>query len=339
MRYSTLEQRMAKGMLDQFPPFLPEENAPVAAEGQKVFYDLMKRLYQLAYDKPEMFVAALHEDDAYPNRYSKVSYGKPELLTNMKKFIKTVDSLVEKMFHAGQGEAVKLSKREKAVLAELGLADLAQLPAACTWMAQREEASLNRFARCFFQKDLGSYAMAIYASLIGEEPFTRLVSWLAQSGYQPHVFTDITASDCKCSLTFYNPAWSPKAPSAGFEYKMLHTGISLRYDAYIQKPCVLGLCIPNGMKPFLERFGEMKPELQAFVAETTKKCDGCRYCVQTDKTGARPLACIGVAYGAQTLPLCPYFPGFSYCWTELNDVLVDQIILFLGFMDRCKGGK
>ena len=73
--------------------------------------------------------------------------------------------------------------------------------------------------------------------------------------------------------------------------------------------------------------------VQGFVVARTKKCDGCRYCVQTDKTGKRPLANLPVSYNGRELRLCPYFPGYSYCWTALSDGLVDDMITMLGFMD------
>jgi hypothetical protein len=69
------------------------------------------------------------------------------------------------------------------------------------------------------------------------------------------------------------------------------------------------------------------------VVARTKKCDRCRYCVQTDKTGKRPLANLPVSYSGRELHLCPYFPGYNYCWTALSDDLVDDMIAMMGFMD------
>jgi len=95
-----------------------------------------------------------------------------------------------------------------------------------------------------------------------------------------------------------------------------------------------GLCIPNGLKVFLEAFESMDKKLKKFVVDRTKKCDNCRYCVQTDKKGTRPLVYITVDYEQEKYNLCPYFPGGSYSWTNINNELVDQIISFLTFMDK-----
>jgi hypothetical protein len=85
---------------------------------------------------------------------------------------------------------------------------------------------------------------------------------------------------------------------------------------------------------FLDNFDAMDTNLQEFVVSQTKKCDGCKYCVQTDKTGSRPLAYITVNKGQHNL--CPYFPGYQYNWTQIDDKLADQLIGFLSFMDVFK---
>lgn len=325
-----LEQRMAKSYLDLFPPFIPEEQAEVSVAEQEEFYTLIKKLYELAYNEPLLFAPTLHEDDAYPNHYNKVAYGKPELLTNQKKHLKVIDALLQSMFLLGQGETVKLNKRQKVVLERLGISNVNELPVAWEWMATRPGADLESFSHCFFKEDY-PYTSDIYASLLGENDFHKLEKWMIEHGYERYV---IRGTDCNIVLTYANPKWSKDEPKAGFEYKVKHTGISVRYVPYFRDPCIMGIFIPNGLKPYLEHFEEMEDALKAFVMKKTKKCDRCKYCVQTDKTGQRPLACIDVEYEEQKALLCPYFPGFSYYWTSLNPDLIDNIIRMLEFMDR-----
>ena len=43
---------------------------------------------------------------------------------------------------------------------------------------------------------------------------------------------------------------------------------------------------------------------------------------------------MSVDYEGESYALCPYFPGYSFCWTSLDDILADNIIAFLEFMDR-----
>ena len=63
----------------------------------------------------------------------------------------------------------------------------------------------------------------------------------------------------------------------------------------------------------------------SFLADWTKTCDGCRYCVQTDKTGARPLAAIPLRGKNK----CPLYPGFTMNWRELPGTLAENILAVL----------
>ena len=108
----------------------------------------------------------------------------------------------------------------------------------------------------------------------------------------------------------------------------------MQYDFYTQYPVIFGLCIPNALKHFLVNFQFMESKLKNFVISRTKKCDGCKYCVQTDKTNSHPLAYIPINHENKDYNLCPYFPGGSFSWTSINNELVDQISGMLKFMDK-----
>ena len=331
MNYANLEQRVAQSYIDMFPAFVPEENAPVSAVEQKLFYDLMRSLYQLAFDEPLLFVTKLHEDDAYPTRI-KNTYGKPNLITDMRKLIKAVDTLTQKMIELGQGKDAKLNKRELVMLSKLGIDDFDMLPAAWVWMAKRDDISHTAFSYCLFRKN-HSYAMEIYLRFLGGTAYDKLTAWMLENGYEAYDIYDVTASDCKLSLSIVNPKWSKEKPRGGHEYGIKHTGISVQYDYYAAEPVLMGLCIPNGMKPYLSVFGEMEPELQQFVASRTKKCDACGYCTQTDKTGTRKTAFITVEHENDKYNLCTYFPGYYYSWAKIDDEIADDLIKMLEFMD------
>lgn len=331
MSFACLEQRMAQAYIDVFPQFAPDENAPVSISEQKAFYSLINGLYQMAFDEPLLFVASLHEDDAYPNRYKK-SYGKPRLIADMRKFTKSMDGLLQAMFLLGQEKDVALNKKQAIVLSKLGVEDLTNLPSAWKWMAQKDGANISAFSHCLFD-DYYPYTSQIYARLLGESAFHKVENWMLDHGYERFDVYHTIGSDCNLSLTIANPRWSEEPPRGGFEYKVKHTGIAVQFDDYVENPPILGLCIPGGMKPYLESFDTMREELQAFVVRQTKKCNMCRYCVQTDKTGSRPLAHTLVHFEGQEYRLCNYFPGYTYCWTRLDDNLVDMMIEMLSFMD------
>jgi len=325
---------MVQSYIDLFPQFVPDESSEIGIPEQEFFYTIMKGLYQLIFEDPTIIVPALHEDDAFPNRYSKSSYGKPELQANVRKIIKAMDTLLQNLFITGQDANVMLNKKQMSALSQLGVNSLARVPPAWTWMASRPGASLISFSYCFFKEDY-SYSPDIYARLLGEDAFRKLKRWMVGQGYKQYDIHHTTASDCKLSLTYANPAWSTERPNGGFEYKVISTGIAAQYDPCFKQSVVLGLCIPKGlMRTVLESFDTMCETLKTFVVERTTKCWECRFCVQTDKTGKRPLANILIEYDQAEYNLCTYFPGYSYCWNSIDDELADRLIEMLSFMDK-----
>lgn len=330
--YNTLEQRMAQTYLDTFPDFVPSEiGVDIAA--QREFHQLMLSLYRLAFDSPQLFVRELHEDDAYPNRFNSTAYGKPKLQVHMRRFTHQVDALLQAMMDLARGkESGRLHRKHLAILHQLGVRPEGPLPEGWVYLATRPRANLLAFSRCLFR--LGyPYASNVFGRLLGDAAaLARLESWLSAHGY-----TRYEALDGKASMGYANLAWDAEPPRAGFEYKVRHTGVSMHYHDLVQRPQVMGLCIPKRMmRACLERFDQAGEAEQAFMAAQTKRCDGCRYCVTTDRTGMRPLACIPVAYKGEALCLCPYFPGYRYCWTALDGALVDAITGMLSLLDRLR---
>ncbi len=319
---------MAQTCLDTFPPFHPQETSCSLRE-QQIFYDLMHNLYRLACDEPCLFVNELHMDDVYTVRFNKSSEGKPDLMKNMRLFIKAVDDLLSIMFQMGANkETAKVSKRNREILARLGIREPGPLPPAWVWMCTREKADTLSFSKCLFDPNY-AYTRDIFPRLLGDRiAFQNLENWMNERGYELFEYLD-----GGISMDYANPAWDKDPPRGGFQFKVRHTGIAVNYDRWVKDPAVLGLCIPNGMKDYLAAFLDMTEQLQSFVTGQSKQCDACDYCIQTDKTGRRPRAFVPVTYKAKKYNICPLFPGYSYCWTALDVDVVDNIIEMLSFMD------
>ena len=328
MTFNTLEQRLAGGYIDLFPVFVPEENAPVSTEEQEDFYHLMKSFYQLGFNEPLLFVPKLHEDDAFPTRI-KSRYNKPELIKIMKLFLISIEDTLQYMYLLGKGETPKQNKKIENIFAKLNIKDI--LPA-WKWMATRPNANIISFTYCLFKKE-HTYTPEIYARLLNNPAFNRLINWMTKKGYKSYDIQHLIGSDCKLSLVYANPKWSKEPPRGGSFYKIKHTGIAVEHVRQFQNPTLIGLCIPGGMKEYLNNFAKMSENLQKFVVARTKKCDGCRYCIQTDKTGKRPMANTKITFEAKEYILCHLYPGWHYCWTSLDEETVDKMIEMLEFMD------
>jgi hypothetical protein len=334
MSFRNLEQRMAQTYLDTFPVFKPREKGSDICK-QESFYNLMRNLYRLAGNEPELFVSQVHEDDVYTNRFNKSSEGKPDLQKNMRIFTKSVDDLLEAMFRMGdKQQAVKLNQRQSNILKRLGVNDTGKLPEAWVWMATRPGTNLLTFSRCLFD-EVYDYPSGIYAGLLGDKAaFGRLENWLEKHGYRRYQYLD-----GQMTMDFANPAWDKNPPTGGNQFKIRHTGVSFVYDKWVKEPALMGLCIPGGLKNFLEAFGDMEENEKDFVINQTKKCDACNYCIQTDKSGKRPRALIPVKHHENTHNLCPLFPGVGFGWTSINNELANDIIAMLSFMDSRLGKK
>jgi hypothetical protein len=274
----------------------------------------------------------------------------------MRKVVKDADDLLQIMLLMGQHgrleadalvveESVKVSKKHARVLAELGLHrseepdgvvlshdTYAGMFPAWVWMATRPGASLLGFSRCLFRERY-PYASQVYARLSGSDAaFGRLETYLIEHGYNR-----MENWNGELTLDYYKTHGDKPPTKGGFQYGIHHTGVSAGYDLLMDVPPVFGLCIPR-MKEILVDFAHMPSGVQDFVVDRTKKCDGCRYCVQTDKTGTRPLAHVRVDHNGTSYRLCPYYPGYSYCWEGLSDELVDNCIAMLDYMDRLFDG-
>lgn len=354
-KFSCLEQRMVNTYLDTFPGFVPSESGP-GIRAQEQFYQFMHGLYQRLSVDPALLFSILHEDDAYSQRFNKGADNKPKLKDQMRKAIKEVDAVLVTLFHvarSGQVDSntlvvdasVKVIKKHWLLFEQLGLHQTSEqgrfvlrhnnydeLFQAMTWMATRPNASLLSFSRCLFLEGY-PYASDIYAGLSGNaDGFRRLERYLIESGY-----TRMDNWDGTITLDYFKTHGDEKPTKGGFQYGIHHTGISANYDLLMDQPQIFGLCIPR-MREILAAFDGMPPRVQDFVVARTKKCDACRYCVQTDKTGQRPLATQLVNYQGKEVSLCPYFPGYNYCEPELSDDHVDDMIAMLGAMDRLFDG-
>ncbi len=361
-KFDSLEQRVVATYLETMPPFYPREDE-VGPAAQKAFYDWMKGLYQLLLRQPELLFPSLHPDDFLTYRFNKSLDGKPKVQATMRAAQKRLDELLNKLIELAQGQmeagrltvpsAVKIPAAHRRVLSALGVQETrgkdtvcldcgnAGLAEAWRWMATREDAvEVSRwvtredvlrllFSRCLFHP-AHSYATDIFRPLFeNTQAFERLVAFLEENGYER---TD--NRDGRVALD-YAKEYGPKpSPLKDAWAERTHGGISLQYDWQMDEPACLCLRVPM-LAELLRRVDEMDGRTRRFLVGTTKKCNGCRYCVQLDKTGKRPLASVPVTEGGQTVRLCPIFPGYTYCWTRLDDGLVDDLIAALTCFDRC----
>jgi hypothetical protein len=73
--------------------------------------------------------------------------------------------------------------------------------------------------------------------------------------------------------------------------------------------------IPN-FRLLVNRFDEMKPELQEMTFNRMKTCDGCGYCTQMDKSGKRLLFAVNLKCNDDQAMKCPFFPNMTWRYID-----------------------
>ena len=355
MNFPSMEQRIIHTYLDTFPDFYPNPSADITDQAQRQFYDFMLHAYETLAERPSLLFSQTHEDGAHTNRFNKGADRKPEMSNQLRRSLAKMEDLLGALYRIGEtgrlvghrlltGIGTKINRNHLTLLAELGITcakeggemslshgQMDELMLAWNWMATRPGASVLAFSRCLFDPE-HSYASGIYGRLLNnQEAYRKLISYLKANGY-----ARIDNRDNQIALDYvknYDPkdqqvkdAWAERS----------HGGISLKYDPIVKQPAYLSLRVPKP-KVILSRFDDMGEDLRSFVVASNKQCDGCRYCVQTDKTGKRGCSSVIVSHHGREYELCLLFPGFSYSWPQLDENLANGMMQYLTFIDETLG--
>ncbi|QHQ61892.1 hypothetical protein Ana3638_14800 [Anaerocolumna sedimenticola] len=351
MEFQNLEQRIIHMYLDTFPEFVPVYDKTVSEQAQKQFYDFMKDIYRILYDDPGLLFTSTHADDAHTNRFNKSADKKPELTNQMRRISKKIEDFLAVLFTIGNKGSLdknrlvawnelKINKNHLNILNSLGLKygvednrkvfiheEYGDLFYGWKLLTDKPGASLLSFSRCMYNSKY-SYACDIYKRLCGkEEAFEKLINFLEENGY-----IRIDNRDNQIALDYVKNYDSKEQPVKDAWAERTHGGISAKYDPFIWQPVYFCLRLPK-TKEVLSAFKSMEEELQDFIIKYNKKCDNCGYCTQTDKTGTRKPNYITVNKG-KDYNLCLLFPGFNYCFTDIQEEVADSMIRCLSFIDK-----
>lgn len=345
MKYETLEQRIAKFYLNLLSPFVPCPD--VEAESQQAFHAFVSGFLQGIYDRPETLFPQLHEDDAHPNRFNCRSYGKPELIKNMKNAHKKIGELFALLKKIGsQGEvrgggitlAFQPGRKELKQMQFLGLETAGGIIAhpqyprmAAAWRFLALKPDAVSFERCWFD-DHYPYLEETFARFYDPQAYAALVGWLREKGYKayqggkdyPGVGSAAILDFAKCTSADEKPL------GYAIHGDKFHYGFTFEYRYEPQVPQHSELRILK-YKDMLQRFEELPAGVQDLIRRKAKRCDACGYCTQLDKTGQRPRATVTLPDGDS---LCTYYPGFNFVFTELDLEVVGEIEAFLEGMEK-----
>ena len=165
--------------------------------------------------------------------------------------------------------------------------------------------------------------------------FARLIRFLDDNGY---VRVDNRSSEnrmARVSLDYVKDYTGGGEPLKWAWGERTHGGIEVIYLETNKDQPQISLRVPY-FAELLRHAGDAPEQVREFILRTAKKCDNCRYCVQTDKTGAKPLKYVML----EGYPVCPLFCGFQFRWKSIDDALADNFMAMLMFIDEIfKGGS
>ncbi len=360
--FENLAQRSIYYFLATYPSFYPLNSDYADAEEQKAAYEFIKGIYERLYENPAMLGFKFTPDDSFGDWEPQKA--KPELAPRIRGIIKKMEEFIAVLWSAsiyGQAEGNMLVVNRQDV--ELKPSFIKQLAAFGVEAGKNENEYVLHFP--FIAKGLKLLAEVsaqnvkppkddrqkpfllfsrgvfdatapwnkeVFGNMFADRnPFDTLIGFLEQNGYSR---IDNKEYNNQISLDYIKSYGKPGDELKCAWAERTHGGIEVIYEEIKKNQPLISLRIPY-FGEILNHHETMNPQTKSFVISTTKKCDGCRYCVQTDKTGKRPLAYISV----DGYKLCPLFAGFQYRWKTLEDKTVEGMIEMLRFIDKNFGDR
>jgi hypothetical protein len=354
MEYKNLESRMVNAYLLQSAPiFEPDTNCSVSESEQKELYEWTRQVYAEIVQAPELLVKVIHEDDAHPNRFNKVSYGKPQLISDMRKVNKAMNELMQGIWN--MVIACKIVSNEFRLpddyivpkkysnhLEKLGIHieqnvihTTRPILSAIKNLAKYEN-GFERFIRCSYQEDMSVFIDTFRPFAINEKAYDRLIQWLQSNGFQYQArLNGGEVKNLEASQILFMKNIHGQEVDFKSMYDHDHIGLFVHFTAVIKEPTAF-LLLAQDVRETLNAFDSLKPELKRFIIYYHARCNGCGYCTQRNRgktPNIKPYTII-VEYEGSKHALCPINYVYTYCWNLLNDELVDGIIGYLEYLQE-----
>ena len=354
--FENLAQRSIYYFIATYPSFYPVISSDADLEEQKSAYEFIKGIYEKLYSEPALLGLKAKADDSFGDWETQKE--KPTLAPAIRGNIKKIEefiALLWKISMTGIAEenSLILNKTEVELkpssikqLEAIGVkvsknVDIysLQLPCSSKGLKLLGEISLQNvkpakddkqkpyllFSRGVFDVS-APWSKEVFGNMFEDRKvFDMLIEYLDQTGY---LRIDNKEYNNQISLDYIKCYGKPEDELKWAWGERTHGGIEVIYEEIKQNQPLISLRVPY-FGELLKYSDKMSPQLKEFVISTSKKCDGCRYCVQTDKTGKRPFAFISI----DKHNLCPLYAGFQYRWKALKDNTVKGMIEMLRFID------
>ncbi len=337
--FDSLAHRMVYRYKCTFPDYLPLERDNVSQDAQRQMRGFLKDVICSIYEDPSSIGLKTEKDDSIENW--EMMNSRPELVKVMRKMEKVLLEFYTFLYTIGEnGELqdnklyvsntiMKFTKKRLMQLDALGLTDESQgdgtvfhcekypeLFPAWKLLCNNNHISLKNgissFIYCMY--DVSRYkAEHLFGKITGNSLLIRdLEDHFIKKGYN-------------CSFDDYGIHWEK-------EYTDNQKGKADFFFDWKRRDQMVYIFHVPSFRQALASFDKMDNELKDITFSRTKKCDGCGYCTQLDKTGKRKPLALTLAYNGQKVEKCPLFPNLT--WRLIDEREVNAIKRLFDFSEK-----
>jgi hypothetical protein len=338
--FESLGKRFVNSCLETYPAFKPVKDCNASENSQKQMHDFLYESIATIYSDLSMINIPYEPDDCY--EHWQLMNTKPELNTKMQKIKKEFFAVYEcfiKIGSAGQvlqdslfisKDVMRITQKMKDKLHLFGLA--------CEEKADGYFITHDKYKEMFPAWNLHCSALKV-----GDAGTNNIMNFLhGRFMDKKHTAAELfgKVSDpvliSELEQYFLGKGYSCRHHDIGVKYekeypKKQTACMCIYYEWRKINPLILDFKAPHFSK-VMKFYDQMDDELKDMVFNKTKTCDGCGYCVQTDKTGKRPKLAQRLELNGVTKLKCPLFP--SFVWDNVNKKMISKVRKLFDFAEN-----
>jgi hypothetical protein len=323
-QFPSLGSRIVYAYIASYPEFVAVGDDKALIEAQHQMHAFIYDALNIIYNQPELINIAQQSDEYFQNK--AMSNGNPELIDKMTAIeYKLIDffALLHKIGVVGSvnhesltisKSACNIAKKTCQKLERLGLrvsSDNVSLSLTnekypqlfSGWKQYVDLESGNLIKRKFITNFMfGRHSNKVYRA---SQMFGRLIDEPDRLKELEDLFSHdgFTLSNDMLSIT-----WSKQYPNKK------KASFTVRYYWRNEDPLSFKLQIPN-FRTIFDQYDKLSDTWKNFIYSRTKTCDGCNYCIQTDREHRSKLA-VPLKNSNETLYKCPLYPDLT--WYDLS---------------------
>ena len=338
--FESLGKRFINSYLETYPAFKPVKDCDVSENSQKQMYDFLYENITTIYSDLSVINIPNEPDDCF--EHWQAFNEKPELNAKMQKNKKEFCDFYECFIRMGYSGQVlqdsvfickgdqQITKKMKDKLPLFGLACIEKDDGYLITHSKYKEMFPAWKLHCNISKDGKGSANYITNFLHGrfmDKKYTAAEMFGKLS--DPVLISEL-------EQYFFQKGYTCNHNDIGIKYEKVYPNkqmayMNIYYDWKRVNPLIFDFKAPHFSR-VMKYYDQMDDELKDMVFNKTKTCDGCGYCVQTDKTGKRPKLTQRLEFNGVKKPKCPLFP--SFVWNDINRKMISKVKKLFDFAEN-----